>query len=273
MFFFYLQLVFDFEDSSELSFFEWPENSIVVISDKRYKHGAKSLKWTWGPSDLLNVNLTSKNIVGQSVTNGGVKLWVYNEISRPRACLTVEVIQVSTPTCPEQTLKTHDPLFHVSLAFTGWRATWVGYQEFKDCPSEAPSLASTCYNEQITMLKIYAPPIQETNSVFTDLLRWVDEMKHQSRDTVVPIISSQCLNCSTLNSGVTEQDALAVYRRSSFWQQTYRWSIVIVPTPPSLGETELSNKLSELHLIKKRLLNWYADKKTSFVRLEIRGYE
>ena len=85
----------------------------------------------------------------------------------------------------------------------------------------------------------------------------------------VPVISSQCLNCSTLNSGVTEQDALAMYKRSNFWQQTYRWSIVTVPTPPSLGETDLSSKLSELHLIKKRLLNWYADKNTSFIQLGI----
>ena len=261
--------MFDFEDISELSFFEWSKNSTVVISDKRYKHGVKSLKWTWGPSDVLNVNLTSKNIVGQSVTKGGVKLWIYNEISMPRKCLTVKVIQVSTPTCRKRNLKTHTSSFHVSLAFTGWRAAWVGYQEFRDCPSKAPKAGEKCYKKQITMLKIYAPSIEETNSVFIDLLRWVNKIKYQSRDAIVPIITSQCLNCSTLNSGVTEQDALSVYRRSNFWQQTYRWSIVTVPTPPSLGKTELSSKLSELHLIKKRLRNWYADETTSFIQLEI----
>ena len=266
---FYLQIVFDFEDSADLSFFEWPESSSIVVNNKRYKHGAKSLKWSWGASDVLKLNLLSKNIVGNSITRGGVKLWIYNEVSKPLECLTVKVTKESTPTCFGQTLKTHTSSFHISLAFTGWRAVWVRYNEFINCPTRAPRISRRCYSEQITMVQIHAPPNKGTNSVFIDLLRWVDRIRHQSRDAVVPVITSRCLDCSTLNSGVTEEDALAVYRRSNFWQQTYRWSIATVTTPPSLGETELSSKLSELHLIKKRLLNWYADERTSFIQLEI----
>ena len=174
--------MFDFEDSVDLSFFEWSQSSTAVISNKRYKHGSKSLKWIWGANDVLMVNLSSKNIVGQSVTSGGVKLWVYNEIRKLSEYLTVEVIQVSIPTCIGQTLKTHTSSFHVSLAFTGWRAAWVGFEELKNCPSQAPRISKRCYNEQITMLKIYAPPIQVTNSEFIDLLRWVNKIRHQSRD-------------------------------------------------------------------------------------------
>ena len=58
-------------------------------------------------------------------------------------------------------------------------------------------------------------------------------------------------------------------RDRTFGSRPYRWSIVTVSTPSSLGETELASKLSELHLIKKRLLIWYADEMTSFIRLEI----
>ena len=221
--------MFDFEDISELSSFNWPKSSTVVISDKHYKHGTKSLKWTLGASDDLSLNLISKNIIDRSVTGGGVKLWIYNEVSKPSECLTVSVTILSTPNCPGRPVRTHNSSFLMSLKFTGWRAAWVGYQEFKNCPTRARPTGKKCDTEQITMLRFLAPVSKGIKPVYIDLLRWVENVKAQ-----VPVVTSNCLNCSTLNSGVIEQDALARYSRTSFWQQTYRWSMVTVPSPPSL---------------------------------------
>jgi hypothetical protein len=116
------------------------------------------------------------------------------------------------------------------------------------------------------MMEIQAPGVQGTVDI--DALRFVDKMRLQSRDEIVPLI--KCLSCSTLNSGVTEADALEMYRRSDFWQQTYRWgAIAAVPVAHTLPETELTSKLSDIHLIEKRLVNWFADEKTSFTKLTL----
>ena len=262
-------LVYDFEHNSELSTFSWPQSSNLAISKKRYKHGKKSLQWTWSAGDVLSLDLSSKNIVDRKVSQGGLKLWIYNEFFRLAECLTIKVTKTSIPRCAKKSALTHTSSFHISLAFTGWRAVWVAYEELQDCPSVAPRIGKKCYANQITMLKILGPSIQGNSTVYIDLLRWVDKLRFQSRDIVVPLITSQCFDCSTFNDGVTEQDALAVYGRSKFWQQTYRWSIVHAPTPPSLGEQELANKLSDLHLIERRLLNWYADERTSFIKLRL----
>ena len=263
------QIVFDFESSSELSSFQWPFTSSVVVCDQRYKHGEKALQWKWGPRDILRLNLESANILDDSATNGGVKLWIYNQISKPSECLTVDVTTVSTTKCTGRPNRIHTSSFRMSLAFTGWRAAWVSYQEFKNCPSQAPSTDRSCYTDKITMLRFHAPASQGTKPIYIDLLRWVNTISLQSRDAVVPIITSQCLPCSTLNSGVTEEDALAMYGRSDVWQQTYRWSLFTSPVQFPIAEPTLSTILSELRLIKKRLFNWYADEKTSFIQLEL----
>ena len=173
----------------------------------------------------------------------------------------------STSSCTGGSTITHTSEFRFSLAFAGWRAAWVGYSEFEHCPSAPARLPSCKYDQkQITMMQIQAPEAQGT--VHIDALQFVDKMKSQSRDEIVPLI--KCLSCSTLNSGVTEADALGLYKRSNFWQQTYRWgAITAVPVAPTLTETELAKKLSDVHLIEKRLVNWFADEKTTFAKLSL----
>ena len=58
-----------------------------------------------------------------------------------------------------------------------------------------------------------------------------------------------------------------MHDRSVFWQQTYRWSLHDAPTENPLTDQVLAEKLSDLELIEKRLLNWYADEKNSFTKL------
>ena len=273
--------VFDFEENSEICNFQWPDASSIDLSKTRYKHGEKSLKWKWDADDILRLDLSSKSILGDAVDKGGVKLWIYNVAEMPTKCLKVSVetkLKRTKRELPSNTpLKncltssgssgSHTSFFYISLEFSGWRAVWVAFDEFKDCPSATTSTGN-CYQRQVTEIKITAPDTVAANPIYIDLLRWTDRVSKQSRDQIVPPIkrASTCYLCANLHTDPEghRQAALDMYDRSVFWQQTYRWSLHDVPTETN---QDLATKLSDIELIKKRLLNWYADEKTSFTKL------
>ena len=276
--------VFDFEENSELCNFQWPDASSFDLSKTRYKHGKKSLEWKWAASGILSLDLSSKNNLGDAVENGGVRLWVYNVEEMSVKCLTITVetklkkaksrLRNNTPlkNClmSSRRSRSHSSSFYISLDFTGWRAVWVAFKEFKDCPTTATSTGK-CYQRQVTKIKITAPDTVAANPVHIDLLRWTDKISKQSRDQVVPPIKggSNCYRCESLHTDKAshEQAALNMHDRSVFWQQTYRWSLHDAPTENPLTDQVLAAKLSDLELIEKRLLNWYADEKKSFTKL------
>ena len=273
--------VFDFEENSEICNFQWPDASSIDLSKTRYKHGEKSLEWKWAADDILSLDLSSKNILGNAVDKGGVKLWIYNVAEMPAKCLKVSVEtrlksikrrlpdDTSLNNCLTSSSRSvsHTSSFYISLKFSGWRAVWVAFGEFKDCPTAATSTGN-CYQRQVTKIKITAPDTVAANPLYIDLLRWTDRVSKQSRDQIVPPIkgASACYHCANLHTDPAghKQAALVMYDRSVFWQQTYRWSLHDVPNET---DQDLATKLSDLELIKKRLLNWYADEKTSFTKL------
>ena len=276
--------VFDFEENSELCNFQWPDASSIDLSKTRYKHGEKSLEWKWAASDILSLDLSSKNILGDAVEKGGVRFWIYNVEEMPAKCLTITAetklkkaksrLKNNTPLkkclTSSRRSSSHSSSFYISLDFTGWRAVWVAFKEFKDCPTAATSTGK-CYQRQVTEIKITAPDTVAANPVYIDLLRWTDRISKQSRDQVVPPIKggSNCYLCASLYTDKVghEEAALDMHDRSVFWQQTYRWSLHDAPTEDPLADQVLAEKLSDLELIEKRLLNWYADEKTSFTKL------
>ncbi|XP_046854676.1 chondroitin sulfate ABC exolyase-like [Xenia sp. Carnegie-2017] len=80
-----------------------------------------------------------------------------------------------------------------------------------------------------------------------DLLCFAEHIAYQSRDKIVPPING------------------SIYTIKQTWQQTYRWS---TRRPPEVNKTSpLTSKelnlLSEIHLIHKRFVNWFADQNVS----------
>jgi hypothetical protein len=183
--------------------------------------------WRWGPGDELKLN-TKQRLHGQSA---GVKFWIYrNETSV--ANLSVSLIDSKSRRGVEVVLK-----FNFSLNFTGWRAAWVALLEAKRLPKH-PGY------DQIVFA---APSTGETSSrvIFVDLLCITDHVVMQSRDEIIPPISD------------------GIYTIKKRWQQTYRWSLVVPPAvngSKPLTEKELE-QLSDLYLIEKRLVNWFANER------------
>ena len=92
-------------------------------------------------------------------------MWIYNQESIDSNCLTIKITKKetasSTSSCTGGSIITHTSEFRFSLAFTGWRAAWVGYREFENCPNAPARLPSCKYNQkEITMMEIQAPGVQ-----------------------------------------------------------------------------------------------------------------
>ena len=220
--------VLSFENDSELNYFTFPNTSKLTRSSKHYKDGFHSLVWQWGPGDKLKLNL-GRRLKGN---NAGLKLWVYLNESLENN-LSVSLFDSTLPTSEQVTLQ-----FNFSLHFTGWRAAWVALLEAK-------SFLDSCGYDEIQFV---APAMEHTPCVvFMDLLCFGNHIAYQTRDKIVPPING---------------DICDITHR---WQQTYRWSLVVPPkvngTAP-LTTTE-TKQLSDLYLIEKRLVNWFANESVS----------
>lgn len=209
-----------------------------MTSSDVYKHGKRSLKWSWAPGDSLQLDLSHDPVAGKQLYRGGIKIWLYlRKIVPGKMTVSFHTLIHSTiPTTPAQP----ECNFDISLKFTGWRAVWVSFQECKR------KRLSSLY-----VMRIQAP-ILHAGEMYFDLLRIVrDKMGSQSRDSIVPPING-------------------VQRTRGFWQQTYRWYLV---KPPNeiFNDFELSDKqlrnLKEIRLIRTRLRDWYRVKGKSTYEL------
>jgi hypothetical protein len=205
-----------------------------MTSSKHYKDGFHSLVWQWGPGDEMNLQL-GRRLVGE---RAGITFWIYQNESIVAANLSVSLMDSTLPRAQAVVLQ-----FNFSLSFTGWRAAWVAL-----CESTIPHKGE--YDE----IKFTAPTQKITSGIiFMDLLVFVGHIRRQSRDQIIPPINGY------------------IYDITFRWQQTYRWSLV---NPPEVnGTTPLSAKerqqLSDLYLIKKRLINWFANE--SVTPMEFKG--
>ena len=85
----------------------------------------------------------------------------------------------------------------------GWRAVWVSHDESLTNGSDDMTT--------ITKMKIIAPEnSQPIYPLYFDLLRLVEKTSKQSRDKIVPTLDE------------------SLYNSNHFWQQTYRWSQVLL---------------------------------------------
>ena len=217
--------VLSFENDSELNYFTFPNTSKLTRSSKHYKDGFHSLVWQWGPGDKLKLNL-GRRLKGKTA---GLKFWIYQN-ENLGSNLSVSLIDSTLPVTEQAILQ-----FNFSLNFTGWRAAWVALRE--------ANRVLKCYGyDEIQFL---APVMKRV--VFMDLLCFVSKVHVPSRDKIVPPINGN------------------MHDITATWQQTYRWSLVV---PPKVnGTAPLTTKeikqLSDLYLVEKRLVNWFASENVS----------
>ena len=197
---------FDFESSipgQEGCFQLIPISSGTVglsADPKTVKHGLKSLKWTATGASKLQLKSTTFTIPNSWVRRGGVKFWIYKESSSLGKTMEVEF---------KRSLTTTVGGFTANLNFQGWRGIWV---KFEECKLTRGSLKRRAVIDEVTFA------VSDADIIYIDLLEFQRSLARQSRDKIVPPISPF---------------GLAVYDKTDFWQQTYRWSQQAVPTSPS----------------------------------------
>ena len=155
-----------------------------------------------------------------------MKVWIYKESSPSRKTIQVQFKHSSTVV---GSFTAND--------FKGWRGIWV---KFIECKSTSNSLNSPAVIDEVNFI------VSDAATIYIDKLEFLRNFGKQSRDKIVPPISPF---------------GLAVYDKSDFWQQTYKWSQKSIPASPATIDT---NKRNSLDHIKSRLKNWYLDEtKTS----------
>lgn len=143
--------------------FSCASNSRIELSDKHFKDGEQSLRWSWStPSQLIYTDAV-QFARSMNTWNAGLMLWVYN----PKAAdsdmrFSLETADGATPY-----------FFDFHMDFTGWRACWIKYD---DMPGDHAS-------KQITRLVISTPQGVDSGELFLDRMSVADFRLH---DQITP---------------------------------------------------------------------------------------
>ena len=222
----------DFEIGNQETMFT-TEGSLRSISTKHYKGGTKSLLWQW-PSkqprnSLAKLELTLGallSIKDKELQKGGFKFWMYRENKAPSSTMQIFFSGV------KRTIPAETPPTDANLNFRGWRAVWIGYEEFGPDGTGLDEMSSVTFViNSLTADKLYI-----------DLVRFVTSIRKQSRDAVVRRIGR-------INP--------AFHNDKDFWQQSLRWHEAPV-TRSGTPTTNIEGKIKEVDAIEARLENWYA---------------
>ena len=126
-------------------------------------------------------------------------------------------------------------LIPVDLGFKGWRGIWVAYSE---CKTSSRSIYGSARLDRVSFV------ISQKDTIFIDILDFVDNLAFQSRDKIVPPFTTKW----------------KVATSSRF--QTYRWS---KQKPTDLPKAVDASKTLSLKHIESRFKNFYCnEKKTSY---------
>ncbi len=144
--------------------FSCDEKGRIELSDKHYKDGRQSLRWTWeAPAAELCFADYAQLMRSFRTKGAGIMLWIYN----PAATDGDLHFTFETPTGE---VPYH---FDFHLDFTGWRACWIKYN---DMPGDHSS-------QQIARMKIRAPEGVEKGEIFIDRLTFAETKLH---DQITP---------------------------------------------------------------------------------------
>ena len=149
------------------------ENSTIGLSDRHYKDGMHSLRWSWSAPSTLRYNDFGQLMRSFRVKGAGIMLWIYN----PKAVDADMRFSFETPTgeIPYR--------FDFHMDFTGWRACWIKYN---DMPGDHAS-------QQVSRLTISTPAGVESGEIFIDRLTF-SEVK--LNDQITPDMQIPDNNCN-----------------------------------------------------------------------------
>ena len=185
------------------------ENSRIELSQKHYKDGQQSLRWSWTAPSTLQYNDFGQLIRSFRVKQAGVMLWIYN----PKAIDGDLHFAFETPT--GETPYYFD--FH--LDFTGWRACWIKYN---DMPGDHAS-------QQISRLVISTPEGVSSGELFIDRLTFAETRLH---DQITPDQQIPNNNCNLKRS-------LWHWARLWEWEQYEYDEPLREPTPDEIKQLDL----------------------------------
>lgn len=161
-----------FEGREIPSYISAPHSRLSLTPD-HYKDGAQSLRWTYGPKDVLSIKkdlcFEPKDPTGTDTYLSGFVVWVHN--SKPKAApLTFQFLK-DGKVCT---------YFTMQLDFTGWRTAWVCYER------DMQGTPETGMNE----IRIIAP--DTAGEICIDHLLTAAKMdhRHQTADEQVPFVNA-----------------------------------------------------------------------------------
>ena len=205
----------------------------ISFSTFKAKHGKFCLKWESDDTSKSELRYTRPQdgplINKYRLLRGGIKMWFYKETVSNGRKMEVRLTDDKRMVVVGR--------FKVDLEFKGWRAVWVAYSE---CKEHTRSLIPPAEVTRVDFI------IDHQDTIYIDLVDFVYNMAHQSRDKIIPPFTKFGLK----------------YDLIKVWQQTYRWS---QQTPTDLPNSiDASKKLSLAH-IESRLRNWYCnERQTSY---------
>ena len=207
----------DFENRNQLNCFATRGDSTKSLSEERAKNGLYSLKWeskSTGRSRLVYTRPSSSSIRGKKLRYGGMKIWLYKERESDGK---MEI------RLRDSNKKKTIGLIPVDLGFKGWRGIWVAYSE---CKTSSRSIYGSARLDRVSFV------ISQKDTIFIDILDFVDNLAFQSRDKIVPPFTTKW----------------KVATSSRF--QTYRWS---KQKPTDLPKAVDASKTLSLKHIESRL--------------------
>lgn len=247
---------YDFESKHDLTHISKGLNS-VSIDQKVFKHGRRSLKWTYDVQSTLSIDLSPQE---EKVNNRskkhrkscGVYFWLYQP-----------------PVCYENTRMLNVTVFS-SYATSFFFRIYLNFKYWRAIARRVPASLLIGRNFD-TIMKIQLSIIKEKNgkhlnekqcgnSLNIDLVRTSKRCSHWSYDMVNP--PQTFLSNGSINEvpGSTE-DLNGKFSKKNFWQQIYKWRKVDLYHISKLNQTskltvEEKRQLDELAVIEQRMDDW-----------------
>lgn len=168
--------MFSFEESQLPSCLS-AEKSEIALSDRHYKDGKQSVKWSFLPGAALSLKkdlkFEKKDPTGKDLYLSAFIVWIYNEQPQD-AAIRFEFLK-DGKRCTS---------FPFGINFKGWRAAWVCYERDMEGTPE----------EGMNELRIVAPDIQ--GELFIDHLITAVKVdaRQQTADVQVPFVNKETTN-------------------------------------------------------------------------------
>ncbi len=126
--------------------------SNLSLATDRYKHGSKSLKWSWSLSGK-RITVTEPSLIANSTSrNSGIYFWLFSEKNLSDSIHFIFYDENHKQVCD----------FYYRINFKGWRTQWISYT----------SDLGKAINTSIASLEIIAPLHANSGTLWFDLVEF-----------------------------------------------------------------------------------------------------